>query len=411
VTYLSELRANLRPLTAATTGMAFGHQLTFYILSIFAPRLLTTFGWSKSQISAVGAITILAAITGPTYGRLTDIFGVRPVATIGVISAAVVFTGFSAMTGDFSQYVLLSLAYTLFVGATTTIVPYSRLIIERFNHARGLALSIAGCAPAVVGAVSAPIISRIIDIYGWRAGYVAVAAEMGLGGLIALLLIPHHTKGAAQTYQRSDRRPIREELAALARSGNFQVIFAAVFLCNLAFLLQTSQMALMLVDQGLTPLTAAVMISVYGLAVAAGRLACGVMLDRFPPQIGTAVAFGLAAIGLFVLASGIKVVVVVAVAVSLLGLSTGSEVIVLPFLAGHFFRVEIYGVVLGLLGGAVAISAALGAVLLSLTLKVTGSFTVFMLLGAVAIVMGSVLLCFLGQPRFRAGQVTRPAEQ
>jgi MFS family permease len=409
LTYSGELRANMRPLAAATVGMGFGHQLTFYILSIFMPHLLSTFGWTRAQISAVGVITILAAFTGPLYGRLTDVFGVRRVATLGVVAAMLVFTGFSAMTGNFLQYVLLSIAYTLFIGATTTIVPYSRLIIDRFHRARGLALSIAGCAPAIVGAASAPLISRLIEGHGWRVGYLAVAAEMGLGGLIALFLIPPRSPGVVQTVRSSDR-PVRVELAVLVRNPTFQIIFAAVFLCNLTFLVQTSQLALVLVDQGMSATAAALMISVYGIGVAAGRLCSGVVLDRLPPHVGIAGAFGLAAVGLLMLASGAKLTSATVIAVSLLGLSTGSEVIVLPFLTAHFFKLEIYGVVLGLLGGAVAVSASVGALVLSLSLAVTPGFTTFLVSGAVATLAGSLLFWLMGHPRFSVKVAAIPAK-
>jgi MFS family permease len=359
----------------------------------------------------IGVITILAALTGPVYGRLTDLFGVRRVASIGVTAAVLVFTGFSAMTGNFVQYVLLSLAYTLFVGATTTIVPYSRLVIDRFGRARGLALAIIGCAPAIAGAASAPLLSRLIETHGWRAGYLAVAAEMGIGGLIALCLTPRRetvptlrARDPART-RSSSYRSVRGELSALVRNTRFQIVFAAVFLCNLTFLVQTSQMALMLVDQGMAATTASLMISVYGLGIAAGRLVCGVVLDRLPPHVGISGALGLAAFGLLILASGAKLTLTVVIAISLLGLSTGSEVIILPFLTAYFFRVEIYGIVLGILGGAVAISASLGALILSLILKLTGGFTAFLLLGAVATVLGSMLFWLTGHRRVSASPV------
>jgi hypothetical protein len=63
----------------------------------------------------------------------------------------------------------------------------------------------------------------------------------------------------------------------------------------------------------------------------------------------------------------------------------------------RFFRVEIYSSVATLIGTTVAVSGALGSVLLSLTLKLSGSYTVFLLASASAAIVGSGVFLMLGR--------------
>src|SRR3954464_8946669 len=82
--YLGELRLNWRYLGAACLGLGSGYFFMTYIANIFTPHLLTAFGWSKAQISAMGATVILSMICQPVAGRLTDVLGARTMALVGV---------------------------------------------------------------------------------------------------------------------------------------------------------------------------------------------------------------------------------------------------------------------------------------------------------------------------------------
>jgi hypothetical protein len=84
-------------------------------------------------------------------------------------------------------------------------------------------------------------------------------------------------------------------------------------------------------------------------------------------------------------------------AVMTVGLSMGAELDALAYLVMHYFRVEVYGTVLGLIQPIISLSAALGALLLSATLKMSGGFSWFLYLAGTATLIGSAFFVMLGR--------------
>jgi MFS family permease len=238
--YLTEFRANWRALAAAGIGMAAGYLLVNYISNVFTPHLIQEFGWSRADLARVGATAILGIIGQPVAGRLTDAFGVRRVALVGVITGPLIFFSLSMLSGSLTHYFLLCLAQVTIVGGTTSTVVYSRLIAQNFSRARGVALAIAACATPAVAALAIPFLSAFIDAHGWRAGYQLLAACSAVGGAVALLLTPSGVKVAKPA------AGLRSDTVARYRfilaSPAFRLIFAGVVLGNLSWCRITASM-------------------------------------------------------------------------------------------------------------------------------------------------------------------------
>jgi MFS family permease len=394
MTYLGEFRANWRYAIAASIGMAAGYLLVNYIGNVFTPHLIKELGFSRSDIALVGATSFLGILGQPIVGRLVDAFGVRLTAMVGVICAPLIFLGLSAMTGSLIQYFLLSLVQVTVVGGTTASVVYTRLIAQRFDRARGIALAIAACAAPATATLSIPFLSEFIDVHGWRAGYMLLAACVAVAGALAMLLIPAGT-GARRSAEASsvDRKG---RYRVIIKSPAFLFIITGVILCNLSWTMQTSQLKVLLLDRGVDAATGAMAISLYPLSVIGGRLLCGLCLDRFPTYAVVALSMGLPCLGLGILLTGSTEPSAIAAAVLVLGLSQGAEGDVLAYAVMRYFALEIYSTVFGLVLGALALSVSVGSLLLSYTLKITeGSFTPFMILGAIAALLGAAMFMML----------------
>jgi len=175
-----------------------------------------------------------------------------------------------------------------------------------------------------------------------------------------------------------------------------------MFMCNFSFTLQTSQLKVILLERGMDSATGSLALSLFASGVILGRMICGVALDKFPAYAVSAVGMGLPAIGLGLLATGTAEPAVIAVAVLLLGFALGAEGDILAYLVMTYFPLEIFSTVLGLLLGGLALAIAIGSFLLSLTLQLTGGFTLFLICSAIAIVVGSALFLMLRRlPRVR----------
>ncbi|MEZ5736782.1 MAG: MFS transporter [Novosphingobium sp.] len=387
--YLSEFRFYWRPLLAAMLGYSAGYNLMNYLASIFTPYLLAEFGWSKSQFSLVGTVGIFTVICGPISGRVVDLIGVRTWAGIGIVAAPLIYVSYSLIGGDFRVFMLISVAQVILLGMMTTSVCYSRLIAENFSLGRGTALAFMASAPALAGALGAPLLTEYIDAQGWRAGYRAVATVSAIAGGIAFFLIPERktVTGGRKKPKRNARAEYREILA----SPIFWLVVAGMFFCNLTVLTNVTQLKLILMDRAMPSDTASWMISIFAISVVGGRLIVGLALDRLPVHLTMASAMGLPAIGLFILAAGTESTPMLALAVSILGLSTGADGDVMAFVVMRFFPVEVYGSTLGLVGASVALSGAVGAALLSWTLHVTQVFDTFLYITGFSAIVGGLL--------------------
>jgi MFS family permease len=393
MTYWGELRTNWRYLAAASIGLGAGYSLTNYINNVFTPHLIGEFNWSKSDIALIGIAAVLAIITQPIAGRLTDAFGVRRMAIVGVVAAPVLFFCLSLMTGALPLFFLLTFIQVIVVGGTTSPTIYSRLIAQQFVGARGIALAISAATPAALGAASVPFLSSFIDANGWRAGYVAVAIGTAIAGVAAILLIPARTEPVAKATRVTSARSV--SYGEILRSPAFQLIVGGMILCNLSFSMQTSQLKVVLLDQGVDSATGSLAISLFAVGVVVGRFLCGFALDRFPTYAVAAISLGLPGVGLTILASGASAPTVVIAAVLMLGLCMGAEGDLLAYLVMRFFKLDVYSTVLGLVLGAVGLSITAGSLLLSFTLKSSGSYVQFLTLSGIAALLGSGMFTLL----------------
>lgn len=390
--YLSELRVHWRPLLAAIIGLGCGFSMTNYVTSIMAPHFLEEFGWSNSEFALIGSLGMVSVLCFPFVGRLTDIIGVRRTALIGVIAGPLAFIGLSMMTGDIQVYIALFL-FQAVLCVTTTATVYSRIVVQYVTRSRGLALAIVASGPALTGAIGGPLLNNFVEANGWRTGYLAMVIFSGVAGAVALLMLPPERKSVDAPPPRA--KAAREDYAEIFRNRAFWVLLGAMLLCNLPQVIALTQLNLVLLEQGITATGVSAMISAFATGVLVGRFAAGLALDRFTPWLVAMIAMVLPSLGLFLLASSFNAPPVVMLSVLLIGLSFGAEGDLVGFLVVRNFGVRVFSSVMGMMTAAMATSSALGAALLSLSLKLTGGFGAFLIGSGTAVFVGSLLFILL----------------
>lgn len=396
MSYLGELRISWRYATAATIGLASGYMLNHYITGIFAPEMIAEFKWPREQFALIGLSFLIGGLIMPIAGRLTDIFGTRPMATVGVILFPLSYVALSMQPGHIGWFFLLNILQLVLIGSTTTSMVYSRLIAVRFRAARGLALSLAASAPPLVAAVCSPLLTEYMQQHGWRAAYLVVAVSVAIGGAFALILIPK--RGAEEPPPpRLDKKTMWQDFPVIIRNRTFLIIIAGKYLCTMSTLVQAAQLKLVFIDKGNSSATASWLLSLYAIGVVIGRLTSGLALDRWPSHIVAAIVFGVPSIGLFIIGTSINDSTILAAAVLTLGVSTGAELDVAAYLVMRYFKVEIYSTVYSLTMLVVGLSAVSGTLLLSGTLKISGGFGLFYMIAAAITLGGSLFFLMLGR--------------
>ncbi|MEW9853716.1 MFS transporter [Novosphingobium rhizovicinum] len=409
MTYLGEFRRNLRPLLAASLGSGTSIPLFAYTNSVFAPHLVEEFGWSRAQFALIGLATLTTLVVLPFAGRFTDSKGVRPVALLGTLLVPLCFLGYAAQNGSFLWYAAV-FTLVLAVGSLTSPLVYTRLIAENFSRATGLALTVVNCVPAALAIVLVPLLNWWIEVYDWRSAYLALGAVSLLGGLAAISLIPRKrpqpeptqvaaTEVVSATPQIASATPqtatARQDYKAIFSSRLFWIVFLGMFLCLLQMPLHSTQMNLMLVDNGISTQAAANIVPLYAFGTIVGRIGCGLALDRFATPPVTTISLILPAVGFFLLGTDLDSLLVIGIAMFIVGLSIGAESDLISYLVARYFKLRIYATTLGLLYCVSFLASALGALGISWTLAASGSFSPYLFFLSGAVIVGSLLFLLL----------------
>ena len=395
----SEFRQHWKPLLAAFLGLGSALSLNAYLLSIFAPYLISEFGWSRSEWALLGMVQILIMVCLPVAGRLADLFGVRRVAAVGALAFPLFLMAITLMDGSIATYMAIYIAQTIICSTTTSTV-YSRVVVQAFKVRRGIALGIAGSGPPLIGALLSPLVTAFVADYGWRAGYYAVAA-FSLACAVGMIVLLRGPVGEGPRTASPGAPQPKGDYRAILSMPVFWLMLGGFFLVNLPFALATSQLKLVVIEQGLDDQTAALMVSLFAIGSIIGRVLSGVALDYLPSHLIAGVAFGLPVIGLAMLASDADTVLVVGTAILLCGISFGGEGDIAPYLVTQYFPIRVFSTVLGLMSAAMGASMASGNAVLAAFLARTDSFDGYLLTAAASAGIGAAIFLTLGARRFR----------
>src|SRR5690242_3786525 len=306
-------------------------------LSIFVEPMTREFGWSRTALSgAVSLGGLLAALTAPTLGRLLDRSGARLVLCVAVLTTGTANLLLS-LTGSLATfYLLFCIARTNFAG------PFDLGIYGAVNNwfvwRRALATGIATVAQ-MSGLVILPLIAQAAIVRdGWRAGWVAVGTAVLAVGLIPSLmfvlrrpedlgLMPDRP-GVARRARREQHEPEFSRTQALRTRSFWLLCLFTLFAYPVQAGVSLHQ-APYLVECGLSPTTAAGIVSVFSLMSGIASLGFGL----FPRSVPIRYALVLTAIALSI---GTSIMLGIAsahdgfIAASFFGIGVGGLLTLLP---------------------------------------------------------------------------------
>jgi predicted MFS family arabinose efflux permease len=338
-----EFRQHWRALCATVIGLCVGLPgLSNYGFSIFIAPLKAQFGWSVSDISVwVFFLMLGSCATSVFVGRLVDRHGARAVIMVAIALFAATVTAAAWMTGDLWQLRLIALLAGA-IGPAVSLLAYSQAVNERFDVARGTALGLMAGGIAISSVLAPPLMQRICDTYGWRAGFIFMGAAALLAFPFAYRWLgtpasgghasPGSPAGFGMSRSEALRAPIFWLIAAIA-------LVVGVYSTGVIFNLMP-----FLTEAGLSRPTAASYLGLFGLFMVVGKLACGLMLDRLPVAlIGALIlcAQSVALIGLG-LQTGYA-----AVAIAVIGFSTGGQIACSTYTIPRYVGMKAYGQVYG----------------------------------------------------------------
>jgi MFS family permease len=388
--------------------------MNHYMTNLFAPPLIAEFGWEKSQFALIGVMPLATMLVLPFQGRFTDRFGARIAAGVGVVVLPLTFIAYSMMTGSIVQFFAISFVQAL-VGMLVGTLAYTRIVVEKFDSARGMALSLSMIGAPAIGAILVPVVGATIEADGWRGGYQLLAVLSAIGGLLAIALIgksrivrrPAATPDAPAS--PDDPGTFWQDFRKLTRQPAFLLMVAGMFFCNFPTVLVGSQIKLVVMESGAPSQLATWIVSLYATGVIIGRLVSGIALDRVPAHLVAIFGLGLPAVGFLTLASPLDAPWMLAGAILLVGLAQGAEGDIGAYLTSRSFDMRQYSFVFSFITSAMFIASAIGSVVLSLTLEITDSFNVFLVICAVLTLLGALAFFLTGFVRAAHPEKHAPA--
>jgi predicted MFS family arabinose efflux permease len=392
--YLGEFRRHWRVFLSACLGMGLGSAFSHYTASLFGPPLLAEFGWTKAQFALLGTFSLINLLFVPFAGRLVDRFGTRPMAMIGFTVLPLGYLAFTVMSGDIVHYFAIWVVIHIFSIFTTTIV-FARIIIEKFDRARGLALSLVLSSSPFLSVIAVPPLGALIEAQGWRAGYIALAVLCAAGGGISIAMMDRTTRPTAS--EIAARRLSRRELGELLRNRTLLLFLLAMFLVNIPQSFGTSQLKLVVMDTGHSSMTATWMMSLYAGGVIVGRILSGLALDSVPAHLVALSILGLPTLGYILLAGHVSAIVLLCLAIGVIGFAQGAESDIGAFLLSRRFDTRNFSLLIALMSAMVGLGGSAGSIVMSATLHSGAGYLPFLWLSAAGTLVGAVLFSLAGR--------------
>lgn len=391
-----EWREGWPVVAVATVGMATGAGLYHYVSSLFIFALEAEFGWSRGDISNAAAFGLLGTFSAPVIGRLADRWGARQVALACILGMAACFCLLSVMSGTFWHFLGISALIGTFAPGCTTLI-YGRAVNSWFDNGKGLALGITAAGMSVGAMLFSPVVRNMIAEYGSSGGYLTLAALM-VGIAMPLVAVGLREKGSAHSEASQAERGAEP---SAARHGwyrtnrrTFWILAVAILAANAPAAGVLTQFEPLLAERGITDPTP--YLTLFALAVLAGRIAIGALFDRFDARRVAALVTVGGIAGSVMLTSG-SPAGLLPFAILLIGFLQGAETDVLAYFVARHFGMQSFGSVYGVLLSISMIGTAMGVVGFGQLFDKFSSYD--MALFGAAILLVPALLAYLTLPK------------
>ena len=251
-----------------------------FALPVFLRPIARATGWSITGISAAMTIGFLAmALASMAWGNLSDRIGPRLV----VLSGSIMLVAGLALASLAPSLIVFQLVFGLMAGAACAAIfaPMMACVTGWFDTHRALAVSLVSAGMGMAPMTMSPFAAWLITGHDWRtslqiiAGFVAVT-------MIPLCLLVRQPPGLEGAHPAADAEPQAAMSTGQAlRSPQFIILLLTNFFCCATHsgpIIHTVSYA---VTCGIPLLAATTIYSMEGLAGMGGRIAFGLMGDRF----------------------------------------------------------------------------------------------------------------------------------
>lgn len=402
----AEWREHWPAAVGASLGVASGFSLYSYISSLFIEPLQHDFGWTRGELAAAHYTSIVSALFSPMAGRILDRLGLRGPIILSFLLLGLTYLSLSLQTGSLLQYYTMMMILQV-VGMCTTGLAFTRIIAERFDAARGMALASTRIGLSLLGMIMPIVLHQLIVGSDWRTGFIGLATLALLVGLPVSILLLRDGSPGGSAVQRAGRTHLPLHKAFSDRRVVLLCLASAFGFAPLATVL--SQLKPILTDNGLGNAEAALVSGVLAGSVLIGTLLSGALVDRiWAPLVAGLFSLG-PCIGIALLMTGHNSLPLIVLALVLIGMSQGAEIDIVAYLAARYFGISRYSEIYGLNVLGMIMLSSLSQAMIGTLYDLFGGYRQALALCIAGLVISMICYLLLGPYPDRAAGQGEPA--
>ena len=364
-------------------------------------------GWSVTGVSSAMTIGFLAmALTSMIWGTLSDRIGPRPV----VLTGSIVIAASLALASRATSLIGFQLLFGLMVGGATAAIfaPMMATVTGWFDTHRSLAVSLVSAGMGMAPMTMSPLVAWLVQSHDWRTTMQILAIVVASIMIPVALLVRRPPALAGGAAASGDAGPQSEmSLSQAVRSPQFIILLATNFFCCATHsgpIIHTVSYA---ISCGIPMLAAVSIYSVEGLAGLGGRIAFGLLGDRFGAKRVLVLGLLVQAFGALPYVFVRELAAFYAVA-ALFGFIYAGVMPLYAVLARENFPLKMMGTVIGGTAMAGSLGMATGPVAGGLIYDTFTSYA-WLYIGAWGMGLGAFLMALSFRPFPKAGAAPVPA--
>ncbi len=398
----------------AASGMQFANAATAIgVLTVFVIPMSEEFGWNRAEIAGAASLgAILGATLAPFSGRVVDRFGARLILAAGgltVVVGCVYLSMAHTLAGFYIAFTTMRLADQglIQIGASVSVGKW-------FLRRRGRAVGLVFFGSSIGAVAMAPTVQFIIQNWGWRSAWVALAAIMVCVGVIPSAIFirrqPEDMGLAVEGVERqsapilqsnAERNEAYTPLHQVVRTPAFWVILVSLFTGSVAITGAGLHLVPHLTQQGLSPAAAVTAVSVMSLSGAAAALLSGFVAESVSPKLLLIAAYLLGAASMWTLIHADTLTETYLFAIMQGFLSVGANTLA-PILWASYYGRDALGGILGISRAAQVFGFALGPLASAIVFDRTGSYREAFIGLALVAVLASLILSAARRPAVKS---------
>src|SRR5258707_299104 len=253
-----------------------------FALPVFLRPIAEDTGWSVAGVSGAMTIGFIAlAVASMAWGSLSDRLGPRFV----VVTGSIILAASLALASRATSLIEFQLVFGLLVGGSTAAIfaPMMACVTGWFDTHRSLAVSLVSAGMGVAPMTMSPFAAWLVSIHDWRTSLLIIAALAAAVMIPVAFLVrrPPALEGGHGAASPGGEPQSAMSLGQALRSPQFIILTLTSFFCCATHSGPIFHTVSYAVTCGIPMIAAVSIYSVEGLAGMGGRVAFGILGDRF----------------------------------------------------------------------------------------------------------------------------------